>query len=631
MNTMVNDRSRIKVATFSAGDLSRSQIGSLGMGLFLLALGGLALWIAGSAARFNAVGGAAARDVVSLSQDAENGSTNYFVGGSYSLTLASARVPTTDLAVNEAGRSFAGLFLGSSGSEFGRMRQDWQQLQAVVGAVAEKLDRASTFSSAVSSQIVPLARLQKRLETVRVSSRAAEALARLSAYSETGFGSASASRAEFEVRVAAYELASTELRGDWAVIERVLAGPAKASVGTALTKEEVQGIMTAAHNVRARGERAHAALAASNSAMLVSLVGIAFFVAGLGLIARVTQTVAADFSRRFKRATDQFRGGEDAVDRIGQGLKAILSGKFDIKHPAQTNEFATIYQSLTELVDRIRRCVDDVQFAASNSGEVGADLVNVQDGLVSAKNIVNALQEALAGFVLEVMKTDIDARAAAFAAAQAADRAEDSEQVIKDSISRIDSMREGMQEASKSVKRASERGQEISGLVDLFSQVTEQIGVLSLNASLEAERAGDNGKGFRIVANEVRVLARRSEEAVQTMSKLVSGLQADSRIATEAVDRATIQIVSGSHVGIVANALTGASAAILGTIAGLTKSISKRSGRLRDAANQVHLEMDRAAQIADQSVTQVADAVGLAKEGRGRALQAATRFQGAEA
>lgn len=630
MNAKVTERLKIKFATFSAEDFSRSQVGSIGTGFFLLAAAGLAIWIAGAVARYSTAAAAAARDVVNISRDAEFGSANYSLGSSLALSKAVGQAAGTEASVNEAGKSFASLLLGFSNSDFGKVRHDWQVLQSALAGVSEKIDLAASFSNALTAQMLPLARLQKKMESVRVSSRGAEAISRLAGYSETGFGLATAPRAEYEIRVAAYELSGSELRNDWAPIERAVSAQAKASVAGTISRDELQSILAGAREAKAGAEKALSGSIGSNIATIISWAGLLLFVAGLLLIARVTKTVADDFSRRFKRATDQFRGGEDAVERIGLGLKSILVGKMEVKRPLLGDEFAAIYQLMGELVERIRDSINDIQGAAGISGRVGDDLGQILEGLNSASKIGQSLQDALAVFVREVLKADIDARAAAFAASQASDRAGDSEQVIRDAISRIESMRDGMQEASKNIKRLGERGQEIGEAIDLFSQMSEQIGVLSLNAALEAERAGDHGKGFRIVSNEIRVLARRSEESVETLDKLVRGLQADARIATEAVDRATSQIVSGSHIGVVANALTGASAAILVTIAALTKSISKGSGRLRDAANKVQVEMGRSADLTDQSISKVEDVVSIAHDSRNHAISAASRFQQVE-
>lgn len=118
---------------------------------------------------------------------------------------------------------------------------------------------------------------------------------------------------------------------------------------------------------------------------------------------------------------------------------------------------------------------------------------------------------------------------------------------VENTIRGMNAIREKIQETSKRIKRLGESSQEIGEIVELISDITEQTNVLALNAAIQAASAGDAGRGFTVVAEEVQRLAERSAEATKQIAAIVKTIQTDTQDAVGAMENATRDVVEGAR------------------------------------------------------------------------------------
>jgi twitching motility protein PilJ len=132
-------------------------------------------------------------------------------------------------------------------------------------------------------------------------------------------------------------------------------------------------------------------------------------------------------------------------------------------------------------------------------------------------------------------------------ARQSRQAAEQGLAAMQNNIAGMNAIRDSIQETSKRIKRLGESSQEIGEITELISDITEQTNVLALNAAIQAASAGEAGRGFSVVAEEVQRLAERSGDATRRIAALVKTIQTDTHDAVAAMERSTRGVVEGTQ------------------------------------------------------------------------------------
>jgi twitching motility protein PilJ len=162
---------------------------------------------------------------------------------------------------------------------------------------------------------------------------------------------------------------------------------------------------------------------------------------------------------------------------------------------------------------------------------------------------------------------------------------------VQNAIRGMNEIRDQMQETSKRIKRLGESSQEIGEIVQLISDITEQTNVLALNAAIQAAAAGEAGRGFTVVAEEVQRLAERSAEATKHNAAIVNSIQRDTQDAVEAMERSTRGVVEGTQTADEADRALREIEQISTRLAALITSISSATQQQVVAATRVASNM----------------------------------------
>lgn len=251
---------------------------------------------------------------------------------------------------------------------------------------------------------------------------------------------------------------------------------------------------------------------------------------------------------REKSANDKL---QQQVIQMLTAVRPVLSGDLTVRVPVSEDAVGTIADAYNNTIQSLRKIVTQVQSAAvkvsetsSNSETAIATLsheaqqqfVQVSQAIERIESMVNSTQAVAA-----------NAKQVETAVQQANQTVKAGDTAMNKTVDGIMAIRETVAETSKKIKRLSESSQKISKVVSLISNFTTQTQLLALNASIEATRAGEYGRGFSVVADEVRSLSRQSAEATREIEKLVQEIQAETVEVTTAMDLGIQQVVGGTN------------------------------------------------------------------------------------
>ena len=289
-----------------------------------------------------------------------------------------------------------------------------------------------------------------------------------------------------------------------------------------------------------------------------------------------------------KRVND---ANQAAILRLMNELQTVAEG--DLTQEATVTEDITgaIADSVNYTVEELRSLVANVQNTASRVAQTTADVDSTSTELLAASNEqLHEIRETgksvldMAGRINEV---STQAQESAAVARQSLEAAESGLQAVQNTIGGMNSIRDQIQETSKRIKRLGESSQEIGEITELISDITEQTNVLALNAAIQAASAGEAGRGFSVVAEEVQRLAERSADATRQISALVKAIQTDTQDAIGAMERSTQGVVEGAKLSDNAGTALTEIDRVSRRVADLIEQISNAASREALLANEV--------------------------------------------
>jgi twitching motility protein PilJ len=261
------------------------------------------------------------------------------------------------------------------------------------------------------------------------------------------------------------------------------------------------------------------------------------------------QRVKAEAMQRdARRANDQ---NQSAILRLMNELQDVADGDLTVQATVSEDITGAIADSVNYTVEELRSLVARINITAELVADASASAAAISGGLQKATEKqtreIRETGESVLRMASQISDVSESASESAQVARQALGAAEQGRQAVDKSISGMNGIRDHIQETAKRIKRLGESSQEIGEIVELISDLTEQTNVLALNAAIQAASAGEAGRGFTMVAEEVQRLAERGAEATRQISGLIRTIQLDTQDAVAAMERSTQGVVLGTR------------------------------------------------------------------------------------
>lgn len=265
-------------------------------------------------------------------------------------------------------------------------------------------------------------------------------------------------------------------------------------------------------------------------------------------LAEQQQRDARHQEQEAKRVND---ANQAAILRLMNELQGVAEG--DLTQEATVTEDITgaIADSVNYTVEELRLLVGSVQNTATRVAQTTAQVDSTSSELLatSAEQLreIRETGQSILEMAERINAVSSQAQQSALVARQSLQAAEQGQQAVQNTIGGMNAIRDQIQETSKRIKRLGESSQEIGEITELISDITEQTNVLALNAAIQAASAGEAGRGFSVVAEEVQRLAERSADATRQIAALVKTIQTDTQDAVAAMERSTQGVVQGAR------------------------------------------------------------------------------------
>ncbi|MCM0760408.1 methyl-accepting chemotaxis protein [Sporomusa sphaeroides DSM 2875] len=259
----------------------------------------------------------------------------------------------------------------------------------------------------------------------------------------------------------------------------------------------------------------------------------------------------------------------DEIGKLAQNFNAMVGGLKSL-----LRQVLVTAEAVSSSSGQLTACAAHSEVTA---GQVANSIASITDSVNEQVATLDTTASLITEIVDNIQQIAADSTAVASVSERTAQSAMDSGKSIEQAVSQMQNLAVNVEESSKLVTKLDDRSKEIGQILDTISGIASQTNLLALNAAIEAARAGEQGRGFAVVADEVRKLAEQSQLAAKQIGELIIEIQADTHNAVAAMNKSSdvvkLEVSMVSSVGDTFNEIIAMTNQVSGQIQGITASI----------------------------------------------------------
>jgi methyl-accepting chemotaxis protein len=297
--------------------------------------------------------------------------------------------------------------------------------------------------------------------------------------------------------------------------------------------------------------------------------------------------IAENFTRSSKRIALAVNNQEaqESLQRSVTDFLTIVSqiarGDLTLRGKVTNDALGNVVDSVNYMLDNFTKVLERVRKAAidvsSSANEILLSSEEMSSGAIQQDQEITNTSSAVEQLTVSMKQVSNNAEASAEAARRALDAAEQGNRAVRDTLEGMQRIRASVQATAKKIKSLGDRSLEISEIINVINDITEQTNLLALNAAIEAARAGEAGRGFAVVADEVRKLAEHSRTATKDIAALIKAIQAETNEAVVVMEEGTKEVEVGARLADQAGKALEAISSVVRQSAELVQEISLAS------------------------------------------------------
>ena len=269
--------------------------------------------------------------------------------------------------------------------------------------------------------------------------------------------------------------------------------------------------------------------------IIIVIVGVISVIIGIFMSIKITKNIKAP------------------VEKAAEQLELISKGDFTFSISknaiARGDELGVIARAMDALLTNLKNVFNEIigsvhslTSAAAQLSSIAEEMSRTAESSSTRANSVATASEEMSQTVVDVAKNTANI---AESAKKAVDTAQEGNKIVERSVGEVKEIDKTVNESARFVKSLGERSVHIGEIISVINDIADQTNLLALNAAIEAARAGEQGRGFAVVADEVRKLAERTAQATSEIEEMIKAIQNEVTKAVEIMDNATKKVDTG--------------------------------------------------------------------------------------
>lgn len=294
------------------------------------------------------------------------------------------------------------------------------------------------------------------------------------------------------------------------------------------------------------------------------------------------------------------------INLILSEMKKFENGDLSIsmtveKADAIGNLFSGFNKAILNIREMITKVLGAAEAATNASQEISANSEELAAGAHEQSSQATEIAAAVEQMTAAILQTTRNATGALDNAKKAGDLAKEGGKIVDETVTGIVRITEVVKTAAGTVTKLGQSSDQIGEIIEVINDIADQTNLLALNAAIEAARAGEHGRGFAVVADEVRKLAERTTKATEEIAKMIKQIQVDTKGAVESISQGTADVNKGRELankaGEALHAIIDSSEKVMDDI----KQVASASEEQSTTAEQISRSIDGISSVSNQS------------------------------
>ncbi|MFN8634918.1 MAG: methyl-accepting chemotaxis protein [Chloroflexota bacterium] len=293
----------------------------------------------------------------------------------------------------------------------------------------------------------------------------------------------------------------------------------------------------------------------------------------------------------------------DVIGQVTRSADGVASSSAQLGEAA--SQASSVVQQVAEAVQSVAAGTDgtshNVQATSASIGQLGQAIDGIARGAADQARQVEAVSATASQMAIGVEQVAATAQSVADASHQTRESAKQGARAVRDTVAGMTEIKEVVATAAGKVEELGKLGEKIGAVVETIDDIAEQTNLLALNAAIEAARAGEHGRGFAVVADEVRKLAERSQRETKAIADLIRAVQAGTDDAVGAMEAGSAKVEQGSARADEAGAALGEILQAVEATVGQVTQIASAAQQMAAGAREVVAAMEGISAVVEEN------------------------------